>query len=882
MNIHIPFQVSRAARNTIFAFFILIANLNASVWPTAIWERDKPESMGMDIDSLKSYSNILKSGKLGYIDGMLITRGGKIIFEEEYTHNYDSLYLQTKTAPGKYNYYDTDWHPFYRDSKLHTMQSVSKSLTSAAIAIANKNGDIPDLNANIMNYFDDYKSSKPDPRREKITILDVLNMSSGIKWDESSMAYTDPSSDCVQMELSNDWIQYVIDREMAESPGTKFNYNSGETMLLSYLINKTTGTDLAKYLEKNLFSVIGIKDYYWKHTPKGLTDAEGGLYLTPRDLARFGYLILKNGVWDGKQVLPKSWVSQIHETDINTGTDWLRYGLQFWVMPYGDNQTAILASGLGGQRMIVIPEYDIVAVFTGWNIYDVPALHSYKAMNKVINSVIPEKTFNTKILILFLYFLVLIGIGFTASKRINNISDYYVGGKKLSYWIAALSARSTGESGWLLLGVTGMGAVMGMSAMWIVVGEILGVFISWQFMAKKFKSMTDEYDSITIPDFLASHFKASSNLIRILAATALSLFVVIYVSAQIDITGKTFESFLGFNYYTGIAIGFGIVVVYIFSGGFLAVAWSDFFQGARMFVALLVLPFVAYFFLPSGTSLLSGLENIDPGLVNIWGSGGFNMINLISIIGLVSIGIGFMGSPQVYVRFIAIENTDEIEKGKWVAVLYTLLTDTAAVMIGMMGRYLLTNSGQDPELVLGPAGENVLSLLLGQLMPTIIIGIYIAAVLSAVMSTVDSLLVVASSAVTRDFYQQILHPDVDQKWLIGFSKKVTLGLALLALGVAITVSVLSPDRTVFWFVIFGWSGIAATFCPVIILAIFWKDYNESGAIASMITGFLCVPIFKFIVPKINSIGVYFDKLDVMLPSVLLAMLAGYIASTYKK
>ena len=882
MNIHIPFQVSRAARNTIFAFFILIANLNASVWPTAIWEREKPESMGMDIDSLKSYSNILKSGKLGYIDGMLITRGGKIIFEEEYTHNYDSLYLQTKTAPGKYNYYDTDWHPFYRDSKLHTMQSVSKSLTSAAIAIANKNGDIPDLNANIMNYFDDYKSSKPDPRREKITILDVLNMSSGIKWDESSMAYTDPSSDCVQMELSNDWIQYVIDREMAESPGTKFNYNSGETMLLSYLINKTTGTDLAKYLEKNLFSVIGIKDYYWKHTPKGLTDAEGGLYLTPRDLARFGYLILKNGVWDGKQVLPKSWVSQIHETDINTGTDWLRYGLQFWVMPYGDNQTAILASGLGGQRMIVIPEYDIVAVFTGWNIYDVPALHSYKAMNKVINSVIPEKTFNTKILILFLYFLVLIGIGFTASKRINNISDYYVGGKKLSYWIAALSARSTGESGWLLLGVTGMGAVMGMSAMWIVVGEILGVFISWQFMAKKFKSMTDEYDSITIPDFLASHFRASSNLIRILAATALSLFVVIYVSAQIDITGKTFESFLGFNYYTGIAIGFGIVVVYIFSGGFLAVAWSDFFQGALMFVALLVLPFVAYFFLPSGTSLLSGLENIDPGLVNIWGSGGFNMINLISIIGLVSIGIGFMGSPQVYVRFIAIENTDEIEKGKWVAVLYTLLTDTAAVMIGMMGRYLLTNSGQDPELVLGPAGENVLSLLLGQVMPTIIIGIYIAAVLSAVMSTVDSLLVVASSAVTRDFYQQILHPDVDQKWLIGFSKKVTLGLALLALGVALTVSVLSPDRTVFWFVIFGWSGIAATFCPVIILAIFWKDYNENGAIASMITGFLCVPVFKFIVPKINSIGVYFDKLDVMLPSVLLAMLAGYIASTYKK
>ena len=487
----------------------------------------------------------------------------------------------------------------------------------------------------------------------------------------------------------------------------------------------------------------------------------------------------------------------------------------------------------------------------------------------------------TKYIVLSIYFFTLILIGFIASKRIKNITDYYAGGKKLSFWIAALSARSTGESGWLLLGVTGMGAVMGLSAFWIVLGEILGVFISWQFMAKKFKSMTDEYDSITVPDFLHSHFKASSNVIRILAATALSLFVVVYVSAQIDITGKTFESFLGINYYNGIAIGFGIVVVYIFSGGFLAVAWSDFFQGTLMFLALLILPFVAYFTLPAGTSLLSGLETIDPALVNIWGSGGFNLINLISIIGLVSIGIGFMGSPQVYVRFIAIKNTKEIEKGKWVAVLYTLLTDTAAVTIGMIGRYLLTSNGQDPELILGPAGENVLSLLLSQVMPTIIIGIYIAAVLSAVMSTVDSLLVVASSAVTRDFYQQIINPKVDQQWLINFSKKVTLGLALLALGVALSVSILSPGRTVFWFVIFGWSGIAATFCPVIILSIFWKDFNENGAIASMVTGFLCVPIFKFLVPKIDSIGIYFDKLDVMLPSVLLAMLAGYIANNYK-
>ena len=485
---------------------------------------------------------------------------------------------------------------------------------------------------------------------------------------------------------------------------------------------------------------------------------------------------------------------------------------------------------------------------------------------------------DSKLVVLAIYFSILLGIGFYASKRIVNISDYYVGGKKLGYWIAALSARSTGESGWLLIGVTGMGALIGVAAFWIVVGEVLGVFISWQFMAKKFKRMTDEYDSITIPDFLVSHFRSSTNLIRIIAATALSFFVVIYVSAQIDITGKTFESFLGINYYHGIAIGFGIVVIYIFSGGFLAVAWSDFFQGSLIFVCLLLLPIVAFFSLSGDTSLIDDLRLLDPALLNIWGAGGFTLLNLAAVAGLVSIGIGFMGSPQVYVRFIAIESETEVEKGKWVAIFYTLLTDTAAVMVGIFGRYMLTKTGQDPETILGIAGENVLAMLLNLVMPTVIIGVYIAAVLSAVMSTVDSLLVVASSAVTRDFYQQIICPDIDEKWLMSFSKKVTLSLALLALGVALTVSVLFPDRTVFWFAIFGWSGIAATFCPVIILSLFWNQYTEKGAIVSMVTGFLCVPIFKFIIPAIDGIGVYFDKLDVMLPSVLLAIIAGAITS----
>ena len=485
-----------------------------------------------------------------------------------------------------------------------------------------------------------------------------------------------------------------------------------------------------------------------------------------------------------------------------------------------------------------------------------------------------------KLSFLLIYFIILISIGFLASKKITTASDYYVGGKNLGYWIAALSARATGESGWLLIGLTGMGAMMGVSAFWVVVGEVLGVWISWQFMAKRFKQMTDDYNSITITDFLVSHFRSKTNLLRIISATALSLFVVIYVSAQIDITGKTFESFLGLDYYTGIVLGFGIVVFYILSGGFIAVAWSDFFQGILMFVGLIILPPVIIFALSGQGSIVEGLKDIDPGLTSVWGKNGFSLISLASVLGFLSIGIGFMGSPQVYVRFIAITNEKEIEKGKWVAIAYTFFTDFSAVIIGILGRYMFTKSGNNPELILGSGGEDVLSLVLGRVMPSLIIGIYIAVVLSAVMSTVDSLLVIASSAVTRDFYQQIINPDIDEKTLIKTSKIITLLLAILALVVALGVSVFSPTRTVFWFVIFGWSGIAATFCPVIIMSIFWKGISEKGAIISMVTGFLAVPIFKFIIPNIKDIGPYFDKLDVMLPSVLFAMLAGWFTSVY--
>lgn len=484
----------------------------------------------------------------------------------------------------------------------------------------------------------------------------------------------------------------------------------------------------------------------------------------------------------------------------------------------------------------------------------------------------------TKFIVLAIYVLILFLIGFFASRRIKSMSDFYVGGKNMGYWAVAFSARATGESGWLLIGLTGMGALAGLSAYWVVLGELLGVFISWFFMSKKFKRKSDAYGSITIPDYLESHFKSTTHTLRILSASVLSIFVVIYVSSQIDATGIAFESMLDINYYVGALIGFFIVLIYIFIGGFVAAVWSDLFQGLLMFFGLVLLPVVVWFSMDQGQSITEGLHAIDPALTDVWGGNEDGWMNLFTILGFSMIGLGFLGSPQVYVRFMSIKDEMEIDKGKWVAIAFTLLTDAAAVTIGILARVLFTENGQDPEVVFGVGATDVLSMMTENFLPHLLVAIYIAIVLSAIMSTIDSLLIIASSAITRDFYQKIFNPEIKDEQLTKLSRIVTVIMAVVALGIAMTIALVSPERQVFWVIIFGWSGIAATFCPVIILSLFWKGYSEKGAIASMIAGFVSVIIIKFVFQNMESVGAYFVALDVLAPSFLVAMIFGWIVS----
>ena len=479
------------------------------------------------------------------------------------------------------------------------------------------------------------------------------------------------------------------------------------------------------------------------------------------------------------------------------------------------------------------------------------------------------------------YLAVLLGIGVVASRRMKGLRDFYAADKGLGFWAVAFSARATGESAWLLLGLTGMGAALGVRGFWVVLGEVLGVVGAWLLLSRRFHRLTTRYDAITVPDYLEARFRQGpgrSRSLRVVAALALTVFVTIYVSAQIDATGTAFESFLGIDYFVGALVGFAVVLAYSVGGGFLAVVWSDVFQGTLMFLGLVVLPVVGLAALGGWGALSTQLTAIDPSLLSLAGPDGWTGLTLMGTLGLALIGLGFLGSPQIFVRFIALRDEAEIPKGAWVAFVWTLLADGGAVLTGMVGRALLTGPDDPVAATLGNGGQDVLPLLVEQVMPPMLVGLFIAIVLSAIMSTVDSLLVVASSAAVRDLYQQVLHPELDDTALMGLSRTATLGLALVALAVSMGVALLVEGRTVFWFVIFGWSGIAATFCPTMILSLFWKGMTARGALGAMVAGFVGVPLFKFGATALPGVGAYVAELSELPPAFALSFAVGVVLS----
>lgn len=456
------------------------------------------------------------------------------------------------------------------------------------------------------------------------------------------------------------------------------------------------------------------------------------------------------------------------------------------------------------------------------------------------------------------YLLVLLAIGLWGGRDSHDLEGYYVAGKKLPAWVIAFSSNATGESAWLLLGLTGMGYAIGVHAFWIIMGEVLGVACAWVFVARPFKEYTDRYRAITVPDYLTERFRDGSHVFRWLSALIILSMVMAYTAAQLTASGKAFDSFLGTGYTAGVWIGLAIVLFYTTVGGFKAVAYSDFLQGVLMLGCLISLPIVGILQAGGWGPMMAALEAQDPALLQPMGTYGLTLAGVLSAAGSVAIGLAFLGSPQLLTRFMAARDQRQIVNGGFWAVLCVIGFDVGAVLGGMAGRTLFPGLG-DPETILPEMSA--------AFFPDFFTGVFLVVVLAAIMSTVDSLLILASSSVVRDVVQKALGFDASERTLSNLGKAVTVVIGAVGLVVA-----LLEVRMIFDFVLFAWSGIACAFTPVVLLSLFWKRTTKAGAVAGMIFGFATTVIW------VRAFKADFYDLYEMIPGFFAGLIACFLVS----
>ncbi len=443
------------------------------------------------------------------------------------------------------------------------------------------------------------------------------------------------------------------------------------------------------------------------------------------------------------------------------------------------------------------------------------------------------------IVVLVVYLGILAALAIWSRSETHTLSGFYLGGKKMPYWVVAFSTNATGESGWLLLGLSGMGYLVGTSAYWIVVGEIIGIGLSWLLISRRLKRFGDETDSITVPDVLAAKFEDRWHLVRAVAVLIIVVMVTTYVTAQMVSTGKAFSSFLGMKYETGVIVGSVIIIAYTFVGGYKAVSYTDVVQGVLMLLGLIAVPVAAVVAAGGWGAVTTTLAAEDPALVDWFSFPGKPV--WIGIVSFMAIGLPFLGVPQLLIRFMSARDDEEVRKARIVSMVVLLLFTAGAVTAGVAGRALFPGLADS---------ETIFPRLSNELFPPVISGMLLVVVLSAIMSTVDSLLLLASSSVVRDTYQKIMGSTEDDERLSRYGKYVTIVIGVIA----VILGVQEP-RVIFHFVLASWSGLGSAFGPVVLGLLYNRDITWMGVLCGMLGGFAASVIWLMFY-KADYYGLY--------------------------
>ena len=438
-----------------------------------------------------------------------------------------------------------------------------------------------------------------------------------------------------------------------------------------------------------------------------------------------------------------------------------------------------------------------------------------------------------------IYLLVMISIGIHFYRRSSHVDDYFLGGRKLGRWVAAISAQASDMSGWLLMGLPGAVYLGGGPAVWIAFGLFIGTCFNWGLVAKRLRVYTQKTDALTLSIFFENRFRDPTGLLRTFTALITLGFFTIYISSGLVASGKLFESVFGINYTLAVTVGTAVIVVYTFLGGFLAVSWTDLVQGTIMIFAIIVVPVISFNEAGGIEGILSSMNaaGVPLGFVPVGG------VSYLALLSSMAWGLGYFGQPHILARFMGIESAGEIFQARRIALGWVFISLLGAVAVGFVSIPLFRGLSGGEE-------EKIFIFLVNRLFNPWIAGILLSAILSAVMSTIDSQLLVCSSNITEDFYLKVIRKNASEGDQLRLGRISVVVISLVACMVA-----LNPNATVLGVVAYAWGGFGAAFGPVVLCSLFSRNTTWRSALAGMVTGTVVLVLWNHL-----GLGTYLYEL----------------------
>lgn len=458
---------------------------------------------------------------------------------------------------------------------------------------------------------------------------------------------------------------------------------------------------------------------------------------------------------------------------------------------------------------------------------------------------------NVWILIAFgAYLVLMLTIGAIYATSSKNTADYFLGGRGMGAWVVALSAQASDMSGWLLMGLPGAIYIAGTGEIWIAIGLFLGTVFNWLVISKRLYRYTIRANnSLTLPEFFMNRFHDKKRILMITSSLIIIIFFLVYTASALAAGGKLFNVVFNVDYHVALIIGAIVILVYTFLGGFKAVCVTDFIQGTIMLIALMAIPIIAVFIIGADNVNAaldaSGVAGGAASFLNPLEDGG-SKLTAVSIISSLAWGLGYCGMPHILVRFMAVKSEKELNKSKIIGIVWVAISLTFACIIGVVGRaYLFQESGT----VLGVTGGNsenvfiemIKNIFTSNITVPFIGGVFLCAILAAIMSTADSQLLITASSASQDIYKGVINKKASDKTVLVFSRITVIVVAVIAFFIAWV-----PDNSVMSLVSNAWAGLGSAFGPLVLMALFWKRTNLAGAMSGMVTGALTVIIWDYI------------------------------------